>query len=338
MEPDRKPKVIYTDNSQEFGKSCEDLSWNHSTSTPCRSETNGIAERAVRRIKEGTCIVAIRSGRKWWTDSMECYCNLRDIQDLLSDGKMRGGSEYHSKARLFRLERWWNINFFLIKTCRNCICLARKSYQVYSWDMRYTRGESGKETYQSQTLRNWKKMDASEIHAKRLNAKEVLTSQRSGHFIFPVADGTVKIFGREQRLRTSTLTRDLPERENKIFFKEKSDELDSPTNFKTTRRGMMRKLKVTSGLLRENSFTAITLNPESNCKCREKRLSPFHWNIDVTRATSASLDVMLEKNRRLLARWWRSRIVRYVDSFHNVHVFRWKNHWMELPGPGRDWQ
>ena len=29
LEPDRKPKVIYTDNSFEFGKSCEELSWNH---------------------------------------------------------------------------------------------------------------------------------------------------------------------------------------------------------------------------------------------------------------------------------------------------------------------
>ena len=35
-------------------------------------------------------------------------------------------------------------------------------------------------------------MDASELHARRLNAKEVLTSQRSGNFIFPVADGTVE--------------------------------------------------------------------------------------------------------------------------------------------------
>ena len=38
-------------------------------------------------------------------------------------------------------------------------------------------------------------MDASELHARRLNAKEVLTPQRNGNFIFPVADGTVKIFG-----------------------------------------------------------------------------------------------------------------------------------------------
>ena len=34
LEPERKPKVIYTGNSLEFGKACEDLSWNHCTSTP----------------------------------------------------------------------------------------------------------------------------------------------------------------------------------------------------------------------------------------------------------------------------------------------------------------
>ena len=34
LESDRKPKVIYTDNSLKFGKACEDLSWNHCTSTP----------------------------------------------------------------------------------------------------------------------------------------------------------------------------------------------------------------------------------------------------------------------------------------------------------------
>ena len=34
LEPERNPKVIYTDNSLEFGKACEDLSWNHCTYTP----------------------------------------------------------------------------------------------------------------------------------------------------------------------------------------------------------------------------------------------------------------------------------------------------------------
>ena len=89
LEPTRKPKVIYTDNSSEFGKSCEELSRNHCTSTPHSSETNGIAKRAVRRVREGTSAVLLQSGlnENWWADSMECYTYLRNIQDLLSDGK-----------------------------------------------------------------------------------------------------------------------------------------------------------------------------------------------------------------------------------------------------------
>ena len=72
LEPTAKPKGIYTNNSLDFRKSCEDLSWNHRTSTPHRSETNGIAERAVRRIKEGTSAVLLQSGldEKWRADSM----------------------------------------------------------------------------------------------------------------------------------------------------------------------------------------------------------------------------------------------------------------------------
>ena len=65
LEPTRKPKVIYTDNYLEFGKYCEDLSWNHCTSTPRRSETNGIAERSAQNQgRDICCAVAIRSGRR----------------------------------------------------------------------------------------------------------------------------------------------------------------------------------------------------------------------------------------------------------------------------------
>ena len=50
---------------------------------------NGIAERAVRRVKEGTSAVLLQSdlNESWWADSMECYTYLRNVTDLLSDGK-----------------------------------------------------------------------------------------------------------------------------------------------------------------------------------------------------------------------------------------------------------
>ena len=40
-------------------------------------------------MKEGTPAVLLQSGvdEKWCAHSMECYCYLRNIPDLLSDGK-----------------------------------------------------------------------------------------------------------------------------------------------------------------------------------------------------------------------------------------------------------
>ena len=55
-------------------------------------------------------------------------------------------------------------------------------------------------------------MDAPELHARRLNTKEVLTPMKGEYFIFPVAGGTVKISGGDQHLRTSTSIRDSPDR------------------------------------------------------------------------------------------------------------------------------
>ena len=131
-EPNRKPKVIYTDSSLEFGKDCEDLSWNHCTSTPHRSETNWIAERAVRRVKEGTSAVLLNSGldEKWWADSMECYTYLRHIQDLLSDGKTayerRFGKPF--KGPIIPFGSLVEYYLFLRKTSQESIILERKFY------------------------------------------------------------------------------------------------------------------------------------------------------------------------------------------------------------------
>ena len=52
-------------------------------------------------------------------------------------------------------------------------------------------------------------MDASEIFSKRLFAKDVIFPKQ-GEFIFPIADGRIKLLGGDQDLRTSTLIRQRP--------------------------------------------------------------------------------------------------------------------------------
>ena len=50
-------------------------------------------------------------------------------------------------------------------------------------------------------------MDASEIHAKRVNATELILPEDVKIANFPVADGTLQSYGRNQGLGKSTLIR-----------------------------------------------------------------------------------------------------------------------------------
>ena len=147
--------------ASKFGKSCEDLSWNHCTSTPPRSETNGIAERAVRRVQEGTCAVLLQSGldEKWRADSMDALpiCETFKISCLMGRHHKKGGSECPLTDHWYRLEQWSNIALSLRRTYRDSISSVQKSCQVYSSVMYCMRVESGKVTLWSQTLKNWRR-------------------------------------------------------------------------------------------------------------------------------------------------------------------------------------
>ena len=161
LEPERKPKVIYTDNSLECGKYCEEISWNHCTSTPHRSETNGIAERAVRREKEGTSAVLLQSGlnENWWADSMECYTYLRNVTDLLSDGKTPNERRFGQpfKGPIIPFGSLVEYHPITAKDQSRIHQLETKSYLDCSSDTHCTRKEFGRVTYWLQTLRSWKR-------------------------------------------------------------------------------------------------------------------------------------------------------------------------------------
>ena len=53
------------------------------------------------------------------------------------------------------------------------------------------RDEFGRETFLVEDIEEFENLDASEIHAWRLNAKEVITLRNGDNFMFPIADGTV---------------------------------------------------------------------------------------------------------------------------------------------------
>ena len=99
--PQCKPDHMYTDNAGELVKAAEKLGWLHDTSTPWRSETNGVIERAVRIVKEGVSCALVQSGfnSQWWAEAMMCFCFLKNVHDLL-DGdetsfKRRYGANFY---------------------------------------------------------------------------------------------------------------------------------------------------------------------------------------------------------------------------------------------------
>ena len=79
---------MYTDGSQEFKSALHELGWCHDTSTPYRSQTNGVAERSVRKVKEGTSCALAQSGFEvqWWPEAMTCYCFLHGVTDVMQEG------------------------------------------------------------------------------------------------------------------------------------------------------------------------------------------------------------------------------------------------------------
>ena len=272
LESTRKPKVIYTDNSLEFGKACEDLSWNHCTSTPHRSETNGIAERAVRRVKEGTSAVLLQSGldEKWWADSMECYTYLRNIQDLLSDGKTpherRFGEPFKGPIIPFgSLVEYYTIS-------------AKDQSRSHQFGKKVLPGMFlGYALYAGGIWKVWRRWTHRKSTQKDSMQREVILPKENGKFKFPVADGRIKTVGGDQELRTSTSIRQRPiQGESHLDFLGESEGLH--LHYLKTHFQMPVKHEMIFGPFQETSYTAITLN-QSQTLLAERRIIPHSTEI-----------------------------------------------------------
>ena len=324
LEPNRKPKVIYTDNSLEFGKACEDLSWNHSTSTPHRSETNGIAERAVRRVKEGTSAVLLQSGlnESWWgwfhgmldlsaeTSQTCCLMGRRPVKDALEN--------------LFKgpiIPFWftgWVLPYFCERPDKNPsvwkesltwivprICIVR-GVHLEGWH---------------DGCRHWGVGNGGRIGnlIKKTQCKGSNISQRNGKFIFPIADGRIKPLGGDQDLRTITLIRDHPIRgESRRDFLGESEGSPPPPQDSLPDAGEA----INDFWSMSGNFFIYRHHVEPRVKLYSPREESFPIPlkyIDVSRTTHTNLDVMQE--RRIDDCWnidGSSDLSGYWTGFHSV--------------------
>ena len=101
--PQCKAQYVYSDNSPEIRKALTDLGYNPDTSTPHRPSTNGVIEKAVGRVSEGTSCSLFQSGfaDPWWPKAMRTYCFHRNAVDRLVNGHTawfnRFGTECEAK-------------------------------------------------------------------------------------------------------------------------------------------------------------------------------------------------------------------------------------------------
>ena len=108
-------------------------------------------------------------------------------------------------------------------------------------------------------------MDASEIYSKRHTAKEVTFPEENGKFIFSSRRWTNQTSSRrDQELRTSTLIRERPIRgeSQRDFLGESEGSLPPQPQDSLPDAG--EAMQMIFGPCQETSYTAITLNPESN--------------------------------------------------------------------------
>ena len=139
LEPDRKPQVISTDNSLEFGKACEDLSWNHCTSTPHRSDHKWDCWKSSAQSKKKAPLphccnpVWVKTGGQIPWNAVP-ICETFKISYLMGrPHMMKDVLGNHLKDRSFRLVHWLSITLFLRKTSQESINLERKSFLDCSW-------------------------------------------------------------------------------------------------------------------------------------------------------------------------------------------------------------
>ena len=226
---------------------------------------------------------------------MECYTHLRNVTDLLSDGKTpyerRFGKpfegpvipfgslvEYHpitakDQSRIHQFGKKVLPGLFL-------------GYALYA-------GGIWKGDVLIADLEELETMDASDIYSKRLNAKEVIFP-KEGEFTFPIADGRIKTPGEDQELRTSTLIRPRPSRgEGHVHFLGESEgSFPQPHDSLPVAGEAMNDFWSMSGSFKNRHHVEPRVALYSP---REESFPIPLKYIDVTRTTHTNLDVKLEK-------------------------------------------
>ena len=232
---------------------------NHRTSRPHRSGTNGTAERAVRGMKEGTSVVLLQSGldEKWWVDSVECYCFLWIVQDLLADGRTPSGKRFGEplKGPIVPFGAMADLFRYLQKTSQGSTNSVGKSYQEYSSGTHWLRGESGREIFLEKSTLEGSMRRLCCLTRVKISDSQPQTAQQN------CFEDIMKF--ENQLCGSMTLQWRSPRRTSK------------KTRINLNQQKQKRTLKPS---LKETSFVVIMLNLEFVSMCKKKSHSQYHWS------------------------------------------------------------
>ena len=118
---------------------------------------------------------------------------------------MKGGAEYHSNGPVIPFGAMVDYHPISSQDLSRLHQFGPKVLPSIFFGYALHAGRIWKGHIMVADIEELEKMDGSEIHSKRHNAKEVLTPMNGEKFIFPIADGMFKHSGGDQVLRTSTL-------------------------------------------------------------------------------------------------------------------------------------
>ena len=182
-----------SENGCRFGEKCSFAHRQFEEQPSERSKKNGdkSAVAMLKITRQLGCVfqgmeppnaVLLQSGlnENWWADSIECCTYLRNVTDLLSDGKTpyerRFGQPFKGPIIPFgslAAKDLLRIHQFGKKVLPGLLL----GYALYA-------GGTWKGDILVADLEELETMDASEICSKRLNAKEVIFPKENGNFIF----------------------------------------------------------------------------------------------------------------------------------------------------------
>ena len=312
--PQTKAKHAYTDGSKEFEKALDEYEISHDTSTPHRPQTNGVAERAVRRVKEGTSCALTQSGwnEEWWAEAMACYCFLRNVHDIQSEGKtpfsLRFGEDFTGPIIPFGAEVTYKP--ITDKDKERLHKYGRK--ELNGIFVGYAQHAGGGWTGDLLLVDSEEIEDAesvSDIYIKRFKAQEVNPTKIADNFRFPLAQGDLRQPGAQPRTRRSR-SRGKPLQEDSSEESEgsqKEEESDTGTSTENS-EGESKQDGDDSDTVPETgepdtwTLTPDVLirhhvNPRTKLYVPEDRDCPVPVKyLDITRRTETDLDSAAEKS------------------------------------------